>query len=573
MTTRVSHLRCSTAFTVSAVILVLLATFVAFYLVDRELLPYDDAILLMRFFEEWQQEGGGLAWLRHIEGETGNVWPFAVLAILHALGIESYATFLAVGQTIVAAQVIAVILIARRIYIRWPYAILAGALTALAPAQLSSLTWAVPLQHSVSILVLLIIILALLNLEGRKLRAPDWWLWWTILVISTSVVWTLREPITASVVVILVVVLVEGFRAPEPRSQWLIVLPLAGGLVLAALGLIGRLGSQVSRAFAVVCPAEFTCTQQGAIAFSTLLALTVGWIVFLVVTALALTKGAAHGALHQPILSSPRHSEVWRGVSMVLVLAASSALAASALLLALAVPNPYSVLILDSRWIVATAPLPVLIAVASACLLAVWRSRKPTIWLLVSTVLATGAIYLSSLTQNLPLWGGGIETLSDPLILARYSTYATPLLALAVAGMWWTAVRNSFRDTVTRVAIAFVLVVGSTSLLKDSIERLKFVAPLIAYEVVYTFNSQASESYIVCPSDLTAQFLRAVNGDFGPRQGWGPLTAQAVLDVERDHSQAVTALLRDAIPVSRDRFSDAEIAANLCARVDHQTSE
>lgn len=551
----------------------LLATFLAFYLVDRELLPYDDAILLMRFFEEWRQEEGGLAWLRNIEGETGNIWPFAVLAILHALGIESYATFLAVGQTIVVAQVIAVILIARRMYIRWPYAIFAGALTALAPAQLSSLTWAVPLQHSVSMLVLLIIILALLNLEGTNLGAPDWWLWWTILVISTSVVWTLREPTSASVAVILIVVLVEGSRAQEPRSQWLIVLPLAGGLVLAALGLIGRLGSQISRALAVVCPAEFSCTQEDAIAFSTLLALTVGWIVFLMVTALALTKGAGREALHQPILTSPRHVEVWRGVSMVLVLAASSALAASALLLALAVPNPFSVLIIDSRWIVATAPLPVLIAVACACLLAVWRSRQPTMWLLVSTVLATGAIYLSSLTQNLPLWGGEIETLSDPLILARYSAYATPLLALAVAGMWWTAARNSLRDTLTGVAIAFVVVIGSASLLKEALERLKFISPLIAYEVVYTFNSQASESYIICPSDLTAQFLRAVNGDFGPRQGWAPLTAQAVLDAEGPQSQAVTALLRDAIPVSQDRFSDAEIAANLCVRVDHQASE
>jgi len=547
----------------------LLGAFGAFSWLDRELLPYDDAILVMRFMDLWQQDGRALGWLQYIEGETGNVWPFVVLALLEALGIKSYATFLAFGQTVIVANAIVVVFIARRVYVRWPYATLAGVLTLVAPGQLEGFTWAVPIQHSVSVLIFLILLLALLHTLPRGIGTLRWWISWCTLLIASAIVWTLREPIAVAVIALLAVVLVGGPASTGARARWLVVLALAGGAVLAAIGLTGRLGSQLERALNSVCPTEIRCLDFGAVPFTTLIALTVGWMVIAGCAALFLARGSeaiSSADVPFPVL---RFQEVWRGVTMVLILAACSVFAASGLMVALSTPLPLAQTIMESRWLVATAPLAVPVAVASACLLMVWKSQRLIFWLLVSVTWAAAAIYLSDFSKSLPVWGGDIEAISNPLVLTRYSVYFVPLFALALVGTWWSPTRRKYLDPATGVLAILVLIAGGASLMIASVERLSLVTPLVADEVVYTFNRVADKAYVVCPTHLTVEYLRSVNADFGKQQGWADLNAGDILALE-PKSPAVKALLDGATPVARDKHLDTEMLMNLCVRIEQR---
>ena len=541
--------------------------FVAFSAVNREQLPYDDAILFMQFFDQWKSDSGTFGWLQYIEGETGNVWPFAILAALQALGLKSYATFLAAAQTFLVVGVLLVMLIAHRMFRRWPYVALAGAITVFAPGQVEALTWAVPIQHTISIVVLLVLILSLLNLQSHALATRQWWTWWSILLLSSSMVWTLREPVVAGVAVLFVVVLVESLASPQKREPALVLLPLAGGMALTAIGLAGRFGSQLSPLVLSVCDDLADCWLGSAVPFTSLLMLTACWIAFAVVTAMVVIRGRVgdHGSC--VTLTALRYKEYWRAITMVLILASSMYFASSALMVATSVPVPIAELALEVRWITSTAPLIVLVAVATSCLLLVWKSKSPIFWLLVAAMWAFGSVYLSSLSEKLPLWGGGVEEIQGPLIIARYSAYVVPLFALALAGNVWSPSPRFNRDTAIAVLAVGLMVVGGANSWMSFVERRAAVAPVTSFQTVYSFNPKAERIYVVCPTPLTEEFLNQVNDDFGKRQGWAPLTAEDILALEGDQSPAIDALLNRAQPIGGSTLSDFEIAERLCVRL------
>ena len=180
---------------------------------------------------------------------------------------------------------------------------------------------------------------------------------------------------------------------------------------------------------------------------------------------------------------------------------------------------------------------------------------------------AVGSVYLDSLSEKLPLWGGGIEQIEGPLIIARYSAYVVPLLSLALAGNVWTPSPRSNRDTVIAALAVGLMVVGGVNSWTSFVERRAALAPVTSFQTVYSFNPGAERIHIVCPTPLTEEFLSQVNDDFGQRQGWPPLTAKDVLALEGDQSPAIDALLNRAQPMGGSTMSDFEVAERLCVRL------
>ena len=180
---------------------------------------------------------------------------------------------------------------------------------------------------------------------------------------------------------------------------------------------------------------------------------------------------------------------------------------------------------------------------------------------------AFGSVYLSSLSEKLPLWGGGVEEIQGPLIIARYSAYVVPLFALALAGTVWSPSPRFNRDTAIAVLAVGLMVVGGANSWMSFVERRAAVAPVTIFQTVYSFNPKAEGIYVVCPTPLMEEFLKQVNDDFGKRQGWAPLTAEDILAREGDQSPAIDALLNRAHPIGGSTLSDFEIAERLCVRL------